>query len=161
MSRPGPRPRPAAERLAGKVKRAGPDDCWPFDGATNGYGYGRLTVDGKPQAAHRLAYELEHGEIPAGLFVLHRCDNPPCCNPAHLYLGTHADNMRDMDERGRRVNRQARGAANGRAKLAVNDVVEIRRLASAGEPQRQIAEQFQITQAAVSSIVTRRTWKDC
>lgn len=94
-----------ATRFWRKVKRGPPDECWPWTGRRGGRGYGRVGSCG----AHRLAWELTNGAIPAGLWVLHRCDNPPCVNPSHLWLGTHADNMADMRAKGR----SARGDRHG------------------------------------------------
>ena len=103
--------RPIAERLAAKVRRGGPDDCWPWEGRTVGAGYGTIGIGRRGEGsmlAHRLAWVLERGPIPKGLNVLHSCDNPPCCNPAHLFLGTQGDNMRDMAAKGRDRHRHGR-----------------------------------------------------
>lgn len=89
-------------RFWDKVCFGQPDACWEWAGARKGsQGYGEFGVNRMPATAHRVAWELTHGPIPDGLFVLHRCDNPPCCNPAHLFLGTHQDNMADRDAKGR------------------------------------------------------------
>jgi len=94
-------------RFWSRVDRRGPRDCWSWTAGccTAGYGHFRLgsasTGDRRKELSHRLAYELTKGPIPDGLKVLHECDNPPCCNPAHLFVGTHADNMRDMHAKGR------------------------------------------------------------
>ena len=86
-----------------KVDKAGPDDCWEWNASRQGTGaYGRIGVNGKVELAHRISYELMHGPIPDGLFVMHRCDNPPCVNPAHLSLGTRRDNMEDSMDKNRR-----------------------------------------------------------
>lgn len=87
-----------------KVDRRGPLECWPWTASsltTYGYGHIRLTSSRRKVLSHRLAYELANGPIPDGLKVLHECDNPPCCNPAHLFLGTHLANARDRDSKGR------------------------------------------------------------
>lgn len=104
------RGRSLAERFWARVDRRGADECWPWTGArvdgrkpyAKRYGVLRRgATDGcRRVTAHRLAYELLVGPIPAGLHVLHTCDNPPCCNPAHLWIGTHADNMADRKAKG-------------------------------------------------------------
>jgi len=92
-------------------KSGGPDACWPWTGSQvgkdkHGVGYGQLMgPDHKPLAAHRLAYQFEHGRIPKGAMVLHRCGNRACCNPAHLYTGDNAQNMRDKSRHGRAAKR--------------------------------------------------------
>lgn len=95
---------PPEVRLWSKVPVRG-DGCWEFAGAKSHKGYGQLPIwrDGRsiPRSAHRLSWELANGPIPAGMSVLHRCDNPPCVRPDHLFLGTQSDNMQDMVAKGR------------------------------------------------------------
>lgn len=79
----------------------GVNACWPWTGRRMKAGYGRLVIKGKHEGAHRIAYELAVAAVPNGLFVCHHCDNPPCCNPHHLYAGTHQDNVDDKVRRGR------------------------------------------------------------
>lgn len=98
----GPKPKPLADRFWAKVQKAGPDDCWPWLASRMPKGYGKLGIASTtPKLAHRVSWELHYGPIPEGLFVCHRCDNPPCVNPAHLFLGTCTDNLRDMVAKGR------------------------------------------------------------
>jgi|SRR5262245_23874315 len=84
-----------------RFERPGPDACWPFRGARDRHGYGKLGRSGKIASSHRLAYTLAHGTIPEGLFVCHRCDNPPCGNPAHLFVATAKENQADRVRKGR------------------------------------------------------------
>lgn len=89
-------------RFWNKVDRRGPDECWPWGlKSRTGDGYGRVSVACVSQPSHRVAWTLSNGSIPVGFVVRHACDNAPCCNPAHLILGTVSDNVRDMKERGR------------------------------------------------------------
>lgn len=96
-----PRRRNKPEDLWKKVERGADDVCWPYTGARVPFGYGIFTVNYRTVIAHRLAWELTNGTIPEGMQVCHTCDNPPCCNPAHLFLGTPLDNMRDKMRKGR------------------------------------------------------------
>lgn len=125
--------------------------CWLWTGDTNKDGYGRLQVGGKKVYAHRYAY----GD-PRGVYVLHRCDNPPCVRRSHLFAGTQAINMRDRNAKGR----QAKGERNGRAKLNAEQVAEIR---NAYAPHRMtrpaLAERYGVSEAVIGDILARRTWK--
>lgn len=106
---------PVAKPFWGRVKRGRPDECWPWLGATVAGGYGQLRVGGKQTSAHRRAWEMHHKKKAGRWRIRHRCDNPPCCNPAHLFRGTHQQNMNESVKRGRRA--RLRGELNGNAVL--------------------------------------------
>ena len=109
------------ERFWEKVDRSGgPDACWPWTASTCGGGYGQFRLAGRPQLAHRVAYEQLVGPIPNGRHVLHRCDTPLCVNPAHLFLGTHTDNMADMTIKGRQSRGEKHRAATAPPKTSPN-----------------------------------------
>jgi len=131
--------------------------CWSWTGATNSRGYGRIGV----LYVHRISWEIHWGAISDGLWVLHRCDNPPCTNPDHLFLGTHADNMADAASKGRlngRPNRPVR-EANPASKLTAEQVHEIRQLRAAGVKQRDVAARFGVSQSLIGQIATGKIWR--
>jgi len=130
--------------------------CFLWTGTTTG-GYGRVRRGKRTHYAHRVAYELLVGPIPEGVCVLHRCDTPPCVNPAHLFLGTIADNNQDMVQKGRGIAKS--GEQHCRARLTEDDVLAIRARAAAGETQRPLAREYGVDQATISNIVTRKSWK--
>jgi hypothetical protein len=111
---------------------------------------------GRSVRAHRAAWELHRGPIPDGLDVLHTCDVPLCVNPDHLWLGTHVDNNRDRDMKGRTG--APRGEKSPNAKLTAAKVQEIRFRYDLGELQKDLAREFGVNQTAISSITRRRTW---
>lgn len=129
--------------------------CWRWNGRLGHGGYGRLGYSRKTYMAHRLSYELHYGSIPDGLWVCHHCDNPRCVNPAHLFLGTPADNTTDMI----RKDRNARGEKQTNAKLTEAQVREILRLRNEGVGNIALAEQFGVGKTHISHIVTGRKWK--
>jgi hypothetical protein len=94
------------ERLWARIDRRGDDECWEWTRARSARGYGQLWTGERVEYAHRLVAALTAGAIPTGLYVLHTCDNPPCCNPAHLVFGTQADNLADMAAKGRSGSRR-------------------------------------------------------
>lgn len=117
--------------------------------------YGVFKYHLRQHKAHRFSFEIAHGKIPEGLDVLHRCDTPPCVNPAHLFLGTQSDNNRDRDSK----LRHAHGTRNYFAKLTESDIRSIRELHARGVPQKDIAKEFNIDRHHVSNIVKHRHWK--
>lgn len=140
------------ERFWAKVEKT--DGCWIWGGyLVREYGQHRL--GGIKQPAHRCAWVLANGPIPKSRLVLHRCDNPLCVRPAHLFLGTQLDNMRDKVAKGR----QANGARNGNARLTANHVRVIRHLrANTTLTRREVAGLFLIDPTTVAQIERRRTW---
>jgi hypothetical protein len=147
----------------------GPDACWPWIGSLGRSGYGQVRVNKKLYKAHRVAWEKTYGPLPFGFEVCHTCDNPPCCNPAHLFKGTHLDNIADMIAKGRntkgkqhiwsRNHNRAKGEKNGNAKLTKRDIKVIRATyAKGGITQRQIGAQYGVSDVLISLIVRRVAW---
>jgi hypothetical protein len=135
-------------------------DCWLWTGEKNGDGYGRFFRDGKKGLAHRYAYEQVIGPIPDGLCICHVCDVRNCVRPAHLFPGTHADNNKDMQAKGRGRYLGAHGSKNGSAKLTQDDVRAIRRIyAAGGISQHALGRKFGVCGALVNNILHRRIWK--
>lgn len=151
-------PKPLAtpeERFWSAVEKS--DDCWTWKRALNHVrgGYGCFNAGGRKMiGAHRFSWTLHYGPIPEGLFVLHRCDNPPCVRPDHLFLGTHAENMADMEAKGRRPV----GERAYQAKLTDADVVAIRNAADAGERHADIAKRYGTGRSHISQIAGGTTW---
>ena len=142
-----------------KVDVRGEDECWEWQASHDRWAYGHFWLDGTMQAAHRLVWELTNGPIPQGLCVLHHCDHPGCQNPSHLFLGTIADNNRDMREKGRARSGRLRGQKNGQTKLTRQEVHMIRQLYATGKhTQALLGERFGIAQRTVSHIVRRERW---
>lgn len=101
------------ERFFAKIGRGKTeDDCWTWNAATTEFGYGLMNAQGRQQRAHRISYKIHVGDIPEGLQICHHCDNPPCTNPKHLFMGTQDDNMKDASRKGR----SAFGDRNGARK---------------------------------------------
>lgn len=141
------------ERLEDQLVKQG--KCMVFTGTTLKNGYGQIRSGFKKMYAHRLAYELYKGKIPTGKVVRHTCDNPPCCNPDHLILGTYLDNNRDSIERGR----DSRGTKVKSAKLNDDLVREIRKKYSTGKyTQKQLSVEYGITPANIGRVVNNKSW---
>ena len=137
------------KRFWDKVAVGKPDKCWEWQASVGSHGYGKFTQGRQwEMTSHRLAYTLEHGEIPRGQVVRHKCDNKRCCNPAHLELGSQGDNIRDMFKR-----RKGKWK-----KLDFQQAQEIRRRVTAGERGMDLADEFGISRPMVSSIKNRQTW---
>ena len=139
------------------VDRRGPEECWVWKAGCFKGGYGQFRLGKRKVKAHRCAYELSVGPIPIGLRALHHCDNPPCCNPAHLYVGTEKDNARDRVERGGQA--RLRGESNPQAKLTAAEIGEVRALAAAGgATYREIGARYGLHYNSVGRIVRRERW---
>jgi hypothetical protein len=151
-------------------KSGGPDACWLWTGPRfHKVSYGRFLWNCNSYIASRVAYELTYGPLPPDLNACHKCDNPPCCNPAHLFPGTNAENQADKKRKGRGAHgerngththpdRVVRGERHRDAKLTEADILEIRRLGKAGMRQIDIAARFHIGQTHVSRILRRESW---
>jgi hypothetical protein len=150
-----------AERFWSKVDRRGPDDCWEWLGSRD-KGYGKIGSGGRrgrPLQASRVSWEIHFGPIPDGLWVLHRCDNPPCVNPEHLFLGTRTDNIRDMHRKKRWAPNPVRGEDNCLAKLSGNQVREIRDSYQGRYGEKAaLARRFGVSKNAIGNIIARKTW---
>lgn len=131
--------------------------CWEWQGAKTKFGYGQMVVDGKVEIIPRFTYRMFVGPIPEGMYVCHKCDNPSCWNPDHLYLGTAQDNARDRVERGR--NAPKSGTFNGRSILVDTDVVEIRsRYKKGGISMSELARQHGVSFGTISRVVKKQGW---
>ncbi len=145
--------RRAADRLMMQTERRG--ECLEWTGSLSEE-YGRFYLDAKNTGVHRAVWLMLIGPIPEGMFVCHHCDNPPCVRPAHLFLGTNAENLADRDEKGRGCH----GERSHLARLNAEQVTEIRRVyAAGGVTLTQLAARFGVAKPTVHHIVARRSWK--
>ena len=148
------------ERFWANVDRTTPDRCWPWRRSRKADSeYGQVRQGDRVRRAHVVAWELTNGPVPDGLNVLHSCDNPPCCNPAHLFIGTNADNVADREEKGR-GNHSAhwRPGHTPMAKLDPERVRRVRALSANGLSQRVVANEVGISQSQVSRILGGKYW---
>lgn len=161
------RPANTPEVLWSKVDKKGPNECWPWKGFRNKQGYGRTWMGDKGYYAHRVIYSLVHpGEIklsaPRNMnkpgFVLHTCDNPPCCNPKHLKLGSHPDNMRDKVKRGRLPDYSGDKGPN--CKLTMEDVFWIKMQKKYGATLRSLALLYDVSRSCISHLMYGRSYQD-
>lgn len=147
---------PIEEHFWAQVKILGPDDCWEWRGHRSRKGYGQLWFIDQTIAAHRVAWILTHGTIPDGLWVLHKCDNPPCTNINHLFLGTNDDNVADKITK----NRQAHGVNHPHAKLTEEQVIEARqRFAKGGISMAALAREYSVSGVSMRCVLLRATWQ--
>jgi len=149
-----------AERLEAGVYREPMSGCWLWTEYTNDGGYGQMRIGGRRAPltrAHRASWEAANGPIPDDLCVLHRCDVRCCVNPAHLFLGTRTDNLKDMHQKGR--GRGPSGERNHNAKLSVEKIVSIRRALAQGETQAALAKKYGVSGPRISNIATGKAWR--
>lgn len=135
-------------RFWSKVNKASDGECWIWTAYHNARGYGTFRLDGKQTLAHRVSWVWANGAIPNGLFVCHSCDNPPCVNPAHLFLGTHEENMRDMATKGR--------SSRANAILTTDQVHAIRQECNL----LQVANKYGVSVRTITDIMVGKSWKD-
>jgi len=124
-------------------------DCWLWLGRTNEKGYGKFDINRLPVYVHRFVWELINGPIKEGLCVCHTCDNPSCCNPSHLFLGTQEDNIHDMMHKGRHV---------GHKKLTEDQVREIKTKLGEGQSCKALAKEYKVSQSTISMINRGANW---
>ena len=160
----GPQPVSLEARFWLKVERGEPDDCWEWTASVRANGYGQVYRGGGRGrgTAHRVSWELAHGAVPPGACVLHRCDNRRCVNPAHLFLGSVADNNADMTAKGRahRMGGPSMpGEVNPSARLNAEAVGRIRAAHAAGATMTDLAAEYGVARKTVSKLVNRLTWQ--
>jgi hypothetical protein len=145
----------SADRFWSKVDKRGPDECWNWTSTMSDKGYGRFAIHNRDFYAHRISYELTNGPIPDNLEVCHSCDNRACCNPAHLFLGTHFENMLDAISK----NRFAKGERSSNAKLTEEQVFEMRTMYwSGGFSQATLSLKYGVSSRAIFCVVHGILW---
>jgi hypothetical protein len=151
------RPIPVNERFWKYVDVRGEDDCWEWTAYRNEDGYGKLRDGQSTTSTHRISWEIHFGEIPEGMLVCHKCDNPPCCNPAHLFLGTYLDNSTDKINKGR--DNHSSGENHPGAKLTWDKVRNIRKEYIPGKfGCRRLANKYGIDRSTVYDIISNKNW---
>lgn len=147
------------QRFWSNVDKSG--ECWLWTARRASGRYGQFRLCGKFLTAHRVSYEIHHGSIPTGLFVLHSCDNPLCVNPSHLRAGTAQENAQDREARGRHPHPRKQRVPKGPppAKLTPEAVVEIRRCALLKESTNSIARRFKVSPKTVRNVLQGKLWR--
>jgi hypothetical protein len=143
-----------------KINIKNNDDCWNWLGYLNS-GYGVIGYEGKDYKAHRIAYMITYQieNLPSNIFCCHVCDNRKCCNPNHIFLGTSADNVHDMENKGR--SKHPNGSKNGMAKISEENALEIRRLYATGQYNfSQLSKLYPINDWMIASIIYGKNWKN-
>lgn len=134
------------------------DNCWEWLAYKIRGGYGSFRIGRRTYLAHRISYSISNGHVPAGLYVCHRCDNPSCVNPSHLFVGTQTDNMADCARKGRAASRA--GEFNGNSTLRVSQVLDVRSRVAAGESGASVARLYGVDRSTINDIIRQRTWRD-
>lgn len=150
--------RPWRERFYANLPTPVPSGCWEWQGDRGTHGYGRICVDGKREGAHRVSFRLHHGAIPPGMHVCHSCDNPPCVNPGHLFLGTAKDNAQDRQNKGRHTPPVFRRDQHPRAKLseAQADDIRSRLVKGRGGNTTALADEFGVTPRTIRNVASNK-----
>ncbi len=150
---------PVENRFWPNVDKRGPDECWNWTASRQGTNamYGVVFMNGRKVGAHRVSWILNNGEIPEGLEVCHKCDNPLCCNPAHLWLGTHQQNMHDRTAKKR--NNSPTGSRNFNCRLKESDIPKILHLKKQGVSDINIGNKFGVSGPTINGIVKGWRWK--
>lgn len=146
------------KRFWDKVNKKTATECWEWTASKDYCGYGRFVFRDSLLSAHRVSWEIHNGKILNGFHVLHKCDNPGCVNPTHLFLGTHQDNMNDRGAKNRAKGGKRLGEKNGASRFKESDIIAIRALSKQGIKQKEIAQQFGTTQSVISAIINRKYW---
>jgi hypothetical protein len=172
------------KRIRKRIPVGSPDECWEWTGVRLPTGYGNIWLNGSKKRSHRIAYALANGFIPARALVCHSCDNPPCCNPAHLFLGTHKDNVTDCIKKQRHAHGDTHpavinpgylrrgdrhplrerpelikfGSQSANSKLTEADIPKIRELRACGATQQDIGDIFGVTASNIACVLKGITW---
>lgn len=147
--------------LIDRIRVKSEQECWEWTGPKHEFGYGQICIGdygkvSRPLSLQKIVWSILFGQVPKGLIIRHKCDNPPCCNPFHLEPGTQMDNMHDKIRRGRA--NWALGEKQGTAKLKAHQIPEIRALAASGMTQRALAKQYNIGLTCINHIIHRKLW---
>jgi hypothetical protein len=160
--------KPTEERFWSHVEKKELDECWEWQARKNMWGYGVFHIGLQTKLAHRVRWEIDYGEIPTGMCILHKCDNPACVNPSHLWIGTHKDNSDDKMAKGRESHKSTpkkpeskvymRGSRQGSSKLKEENVIAIRIFYQLGSTLSELAKMYNISKSVICNIVHRKSW---